>query len=446
MKTTFIHIADVHLGNVQYGNDERFDDFYKALVGIFDAAIAQQVQFVIVAGDIFHKRAIDAQTLYQATNAFGRLRQAGIPVIVIEGNHDKAYYSDGSVSWLSFLAYTSDITLLAHTYDQDQIGFPLVPDNQRFGGAVDIPNTGIRIYGITWAGSQTARFIHATGDYLRSMQAEEAEQGVKYRILMIHTGLDGIVPSLHGLPTPAQFEPLRGLVDYVAMGHVHKPFVFEDWLYNPGSTETVSAEEYEWHRGYYLVTVDTDSLNQPRHVAQHIENHKRPFIRWSFAVDGLPTPEDLIAKFSASIDRHIPKQYSTDLKESAPVVDVTLRGRLAFDQNALDRKKIEELVTARLHPLHVIIRNQTDSFDAVYSESESANDDASLQLLEQHIFAAQFDRDSRYSDQSVAWAKVLADVKRYALDGDAPAAIATWLTEERIRIEETTRVSQQNDN
>ena len=107
--TRFLHCADIHLGYTQYGKTERFNDFGRALFAVIDKAtgrtvpfdphIEGKVDFVILAGDLFHKRAIDALTLNQAVRALQRLRDAGIPCIAVEGNHERAYY-DQTIGWM----------------------------------------------------------------------------------------------------------------------------------------------------------------------------------------------------------------------------------------------------------------------------------------------------------------------------------------------------------
>ena len=87
MKTKFLHVADCHLGKWQYNLRERFNDFGRAFHHIVDQAIAAEVDFVILAGDLFEKRAIDALTLNQAMRALDRLHKKGIPCLAIEGNH-----------------------------------------------------------------------------------------------------------------------------------------------------------------------------------------------------------------------------------------------------------------------------------------------------------------------------------------------------------------------
>ncbi len=59
MRASFIHIADTHLGYEQYGVRERFNDFSRAFWDIIDEALKRPVDFVIIAGDLFNKRAID---------------------------------------------------------------------------------------------------------------------------------------------------------------------------------------------------------------------------------------------------------------------------------------------------------------------------------------------------------------------------------------------------
>ena len=63
MRAKFLHIADCHLGYRQYNLAERYNDFGRAFHRMIDIAIAEKVDFVLLAGDLFHKRAIDALTL-----------------------------------------------------------------------------------------------------------------------------------------------------------------------------------------------------------------------------------------------------------------------------------------------------------------------------------------------------------------------------------------------
>jgi DNA repair exonuclease SbcCD nuclease subunit len=293
MHASFVHTADNHLGYEQYGVKDRFNDFALAFHAIVDDAIARRADLFLVAGDLFNKRAIDALTLIQAQEALQRLKTAGIPAVAIEGNHDRSYYRDG-ISWLQFLCWQGLLYLLNPVVRE---GTPVLApwDQQAMRGAyVDFKGGALRVYGLPWYGAGTVRVMEQLAAELARVRPAEEAAGVEYRVLLLHTGVEGILPQLHGLPTRQQFEPLRGLVDYVALGHVHKPYEIDEWLYNPGSTETWSAEESAWERGYYYVTIDTAApADQPCHHAEHLVNPRRPFYRLAFRVDGLPDPTAL---------------------------------------------------------------------------------------------------------------------------------------------------------
>ena len=73
MKFKFLHFSDAHLGYQQYNHKERFNDFGRAFLYTVDQAIAQKVDFVISAGDLFQKRTVDPMTLMQAVEGLKQL-------------------------------------------------------------------------------------------------------------------------------------------------------------------------------------------------------------------------------------------------------------------------------------------------------------------------------------------------------------------------------------
>jgi DNA repair exonuclease SbcCD nuclease subunit len=434
MRATFVHTADNHLGYEQYGFKARFNDFALAFYSVIDDAIARKADLVIIAGDLFNKRAIDALTLIQAEAGLQKLKDAGIPAIAIEGNHDRSYYRDG-YSWLQFLCWQG-LLILINPLVQD--GAPdLTPwDQQTMRGAyVDLMGGKLRVYGLPWYGASTARIMEAFAERLAEARERETAEGVEYRLLLMHTGVEGIVPQLHGLPTRAQFEPLRGLIDYVALGHVHKQYALEDWLYNPGSTETWGAEESAWERGYYIVKIDTDrSDDEPRHTAQHVVNPRRPFLRFTFSVDGLTTPAAFYEQFERFCRQRA--RESGDALDREPVVDVGLVGVLAFDAASLERPRLEEYVKEYFKPLVARIHDNTrdTDFEPFAEEGMDGRDRASWAQLEVHIFQELLARDARYLPQASRWARVLAQVKQMALGGEDPAAITQRLREARAEL------------
>lgn len=440
MRASFVHTADNHLGYEQYGLKERYNDFALAFLAVVDDAIARRADAFLIAGDLFNKRAIDAQTLLQAQVGLQRLKDAGIPALAIEGNHDRNYYRDG-VSWLQFLCYQRQLILLNPLMAD---GVPqLTPwDPAQMRGAYYDVKPGLRVYGIPWYGANTARVMDAFASELLAAREREAAEGVEYRLLMMHTGVEGIVPQMHGLPTYEQFAPLRGLVDYVALGHIHKHYVRDGWLYNPGSTETWGAEESAWERGYFAVTIDTDAPDgEPRHAAEHLANPRRPFLRFIFRVDGLTDPTALYERFDRKCAEWAAEH--PDEREADPVVDITLSGILGFEYAAVERTRLEELVNSYFKTLTVRLRDATrdSSYDLDDLEGDEegngeAPDRASLQALELHVFQELLARDSRYTAAAPQWAKLLAEIKQMALAGEAPTAIAAHLRTTRAMLME----------
>ena len=146
MRASFIHLADTHLGYEQYGVRERFNDFSRAFWDITEDAANRQVDFVIIAGDLFNKRAIDALTLIHAIEGLKKLKEKGIPVVAIEGNHDRSYYREG-VSWLQFLCHQEYLMLLAPAMRE---GTPVLSHWNKetmLGSHVDLLNGRLRVYG-----------------------------------------------------------------------------------------------------------------------------------------------------------------------------------------------------------------------------------------------------------------------------------------------------------
>lgn len=440
MRASFIHIADTHLGYEQYGVRERFNDFSRAFWDIVDDALKRPVDFVIIAGDLFNKRAIDAQTLIHAIEGLKKLKDMHIPVIAIEGNHDRSYYRDG-VSWLQFLCYQGYLTLLAPLMRD---GAPVLASwraDSMQGSHVDLLDGRLRIYGLPWQGAATTRSMEGLAQALEMARATEDAAGVEYRILMMHTGLEGIVPRVQGLPSMAQFEPLRTSVDYLALGHVHKPYEFYDWMYNPGSTETCGAEESLWEdRGYYFVEIDTDEpelVIDPHktarfHRATHLVSKRRPFVRHELRVDGLNDPDALYARLEDYCQREGPRHQSDSLR---PLVQIHLVGTLQFDAGSLDQARMEEMVRSYLQPLYVRVDNNTNDQDYIPEGGDiDGRDRSAWHELERRIFEELVSRDNRYLPAKEQWSTVLTRLKEMALYKEDPAQIAQFLREKHAEL------------
>jgi DNA repair protein SbcD/Mre11 len=83
----FLHTADWHVGKTLRGRD-RLDEQRAVLAEIAGLAEANQVDAVLVAGDVYDRSAPSAPAQQLVVQALLRMRRSGAEVIVIAGNHD----------------------------------------------------------------------------------------------------------------------------------------------------------------------------------------------------------------------------------------------------------------------------------------------------------------------------------------------------------------------
>ena len=439
----FLHAADIHLGYQQYGLDERYDDFARAMERMVEDAIARRVDAVLLAGDLFHKRVIQPRTLLQATYLLERLRNAGIRVVGIQGNHDRAYRQE-SFSWLDYLAESGLWTLLAPWYEQGELmigaGAGAEEDAEQAlgvpGGYVDFGEE-VRVIGLPYYGSATPRVVSDLARALERIETQRAGAGRRrYTVLMMHAGLQGVLDGYSATLTRSHLEALRPYVDYVALGHIHKPFEQDDWLYNPGSLEINSMTEVQWpDRGYYYVEVN--SGNPSTHRAQRIPGKCRPFISLPFEVDAYETPEALMAGLkrvcaSAPTSRRShnvspleasPIGPSGGGVETRPVVELRLLGTLAFGRSELELPRLQELVTTAYDALVCNVRDLT-----VASTFEIRTEqDLDREALERLVLRELVDRVIQRRPHGETWTDAVRRIKTLALSGSAPAEVIAEL-------------------
>lgn len=92
----FIHAADIHLDSPLHGlanyQDAPADQLRgasrDALVQLVDRAIDENVDFIVIAGDLYDGDWRDYNTGIFFVREMGRLMHASIPAFVLFGNHD----------------------------------------------------------------------------------------------------------------------------------------------------------------------------------------------------------------------------------------------------------------------------------------------------------------------------------------------------------------------
>ncbi|GAC1327596.1 MAG: DNA repair exonuclease [Chloroflexota bacterium] len=403
MKCRFIHAADIHLGYEQYNLVQRANDFARAYIAMIDHAVNARVDFVILAGDLFHRASADAWMLKQATHGLERLRDAGIPVVAVEGNHD-VQHARKNLSWLEFLCDQELLTLLnVRTAPNGYKDLPAFDTHERRGAYVDI--AGARIYGLKYVGAATGRILDEVRDLV-----EEGPNG--YTILILHNGMDGQVPHMHGGLTTGQVAPFHPPVDYLALGHVHKRLM-EEWIFNPGSLETNSFDEMDWPHGFFDVQVDT-SLPGKHRVTEVATPDLRPFHRISVTVDDNATLDDYVAQAREKIDA------ARGMREAA-VIELHLGGVAFFRRQDVPVDALAADVQVRFNPLAVRVRNNIvpPGLVTLRHHERSSRAEIERQVVEHLVY-----QNTEYRDRAAHWARLILDIKNMAADKDTPASIA----------------------
>jgi exonuclease SbcD len=426
----FLHMADVHLGNQQYNLPGRFDDFGRAFLGVVDLALTERVDVCVIAGDLFHKSTVEPKTLLQAEEGLRRLQDAGTKVIAVHGNHDKVRYM-AQVSWLDYLSDRGLCHLLSPSFESTPVQLQPWDESARLGAYVDVGY--VRFIGVPWLGASAPRVLEEI-----AMVWDDLDwTAIAFTVLVTHAGIEGQMPHMPGGVTFAELEPLKGKVQYLALGHLHKPYERENWIYNPGSLETCSFEELQYPRGVYLVDVAPDGT----HTAQHVQTSMRPFFDLDFKTDLYPTPALLMEAVQSYIHhekRHITKALRdcSDPRHAKPVVRLVLRGNLSFDRTQLDMEAIREMLRSEIDALLVRVENRTTPLGV-----EASVDEGMTRLeLEQAVFTAIARSDSRYGSHAEVWADIMAQVKTLALTANDPERIFMLLDGQMRELEEAGHV------
>ncbi|HKX33058.1 MAG TPA: metallophosphoesterase, partial [Blastocatellia bacterium] len=362
-------------------------------------------------------RKVEPQAMNQAMYCLSQLREAGIPVIAIEGNHD-CHESESKFSWLRSLSQWGYIKLLEPVYSEGVVNLVPWDEKTRAGSYIDID--GVRIFGSVWYGSTIGKSLPALIDQLRERRRED-----HFNVMMLHTDVEGqLNRPIPALPV-AEINKLRSYIDYLALGHTHKNFEIDGWVYNPGSLEACSVDEYANVRGAYLV-----EIRDRQHTASLVRDyHQRPVRRLSYDVTGHATPEELHEALFGELRKDLVPHRSDETDSPAPVVELLLRGHLGFKNSLLEINRIRDEIKQEFNPLLAMIRNQTVPVE--YAVAAGLSEHVSRTERERRVIEDLITRDTRYRDQAVNMAGLVLEAKRLALGQEEPSRIAE-LIEQRL--------------
>src|SRR6476469_1382059 len=105
MAIKLLHAADIHIGMENYGKinpatglSTRLEDFCATFDEAVDRAIAEPVDLMVFAGDIYKTRDPTPTHQREFARRVRRLTSAGIRVVIVAGNHDIPLYAGRATS------------------------------------------------------------------------------------------------------------------------------------------------------------------------------------------------------------------------------------------------------------------------------------------------------------------------------------------------------------
>jgi exonuclease SbcD len=398
-----LHFADAHIDMANYGRHDpetglplRVLDFLKSLDTIISTAIDQKVDLVIFAGDAYRDRTPSPTFQREWGKRIIRLSKAGIRTLLLVGNHD-----------------ISPAMGRAHAIQEFEtldIPFVTVLARPQFMSAAELglPAQVIAIPWISRSGLMAATDV-------TSIDNLELYKDIETRLTdLVHTWLDRADPSLpiimtaHASVQGAKYGSERTVMlgadlvlpgslvrdprlDYVALGHIHKPQNLNENAHPPviypGSIERVDFGEAEDDKFFIIAEVNRGKTAVKWQKLEHV----RPFIDCQLSIQSpdnvtdnlksaLPEPAAMIGaivRLTVDYDR----EWDTLIDEPA----LRHYTESTFEFHLIKRPRIETRIrlpgdqtVASLHPAELL--------DKFWRASHIAEDEAeALQKLAKEI-------------------------------------------------------------
>ncbi len=307
-----LHFADAHIDMANYGRHDpetglplRVLDFLKSLDTIVDTAISRKVDMVIFAGDAYKDRSPAPTFQREWGKRIMRLSQAKIPTLLLVGNHDlsPAIGRANAVQEFDTLEIPHVSVLAKPQFiSAEELGLPAqviaIPWISRSGFVASTDSDLADSEGIF--ANIEARLGSLVNDWLEKadaslpviLTAHASVQGAQYgseRSVML--GADMILPgSLVKDPR----------LDYVALGHIHKPQDLNEHAHPPviypGSIERVDFGEVDDEKFFIIAEVEKGKTNVEWRKLDGI----RPFIDRYVSLD---SPDNVTDVLKAALPR-----------------------------------------------------------------------------------------------------------------------------------------------
>jgi exonuclease SbcD len=259
-----LHTSDWHVGRSLHGTD-LLREQEAVLSGLAGIVADEGVDVVVVAGDVYDRAVPSADAQAVLDRVIGRLRRAGAEVVLTPGNHDSArrlgtFSGLLAAAGLHVRTTTADLdqpVLLAD--DHGEVALYCLPylEPELARGELDLPG----------ARSHEAVLTEA----MERVRADLFLRPGTRSVVLAHAFVGGGMPSeserditvggVDRVPLPV-FDG----VDYVALGHLHRPQTLTERLRYSGSPLPYSFGEAGQRKQVWLVDLDGTGLAGVRAV------------------------------------------------------------------------------------------------------------------------------------------------------------------------------------
>ncbi len=306
MSIQILHCSDLHLDrNFGISNTERAlrrkEDLTKNFFQIVDYALTNKPDFFIVTGDIFDKVSPSNPPRVLLTQKIRELRDAGIRVFIIGGNHDVPKSMENVPIAIDILHSAGLATVFSNTDNlQKQI--------------IEVNGKTVCLSGKSW---------NPRNEMQNPLRGEIVPMEGHYNVLLLHASFHGlnVVPSnleyIEQNPIHAEDIPKR--LNYLALGHYHNPFVraFHDCtICNPGSIEKISWSELADQKSFIWAEIHDREV-----TTELIPLKTRP----------METAEYVLSKESGSVLKAL-DTYLETVKDTEKILRLYLKGLIAQQQ------------------------------------------------------------------------------------------------------------------
>jgi DNA repair exonuclease SbcCD nuclease subunit len=302
----FLHTADLHLDSPLRGLEARdgapVDRIRRATRDAFrnivDLSLREEVAFVVISGDVFDGDWKDFQTGVFFLRELSRLREAGIRVFLIRGNHDSACEVTHHLQLPPHVKLFS-----AHTVETEVLD-----------------DLGAAVHGYSFPKRQVTENV---------VPRFPSGVAAHFNIGMLHTSAEG--SSEHETYAPCSVRELAAKgYQYWALGHVHGRAVLHErpWVVFPGNPQGRHARECG-PKGATLVTVEGGEVES----LEHVPTDTVRFFDASVVLEEADSLDDLHDKVSGTLSRAV-----EDAGERLAAVRLRIRGRTRAHGPVVERR------------------------------------------------------------------------------------------------------------